>query len=30
LELIDIESHQKAWLGDKKIKKFIQRRRFSP
>ena len=30
LELIDIESNQKAWIGDKKIKKFIQRRRFSP
>lgn len=30
LELIDIESNQKAWIGDKKIKKFIQRRRFRP
>lgn len=25
LELVDIESNEKIWLGDKKIKKFIQR-----
>ncbi len=27
LELIDIETHRKAWIGDKKIKKFIERNR---
>ena len=30
LELIDIQSHQKVWIGDKKIKKFVQRSRFAP
>jgi penicillin-binding protein activator len=27
LELIDIESNRKAWIGDKKIKKLVQRSR---
>jgi uncharacterized protein (TIGR02722 family) len=30
LELVNIETHQKVWIGDKKIKKFVQRRRVSP
>ena len=30
LELINIETHQKVWIGDKKIKKFVQRRYVSP
>jgi uncharacterized protein (TIGR02722 family) len=30
LELIAIQSHQKVWIGDKKIKKFIKKGRFSP
>ena len=25
LELIDIETHRKAWIGEKKIKKFVKR-----
>ena len=29
LELIDIESNRKVWIGEKKIKKFIKRHRFS-
>lgn len=28
LELIDIQSHRKAWIGEKKIKKRVQRSRF--
>jgi PBP1b-binding outer membrane lipoprotein LpoB len=28
LELIDIQSHRKAWIGDKKIKKLVKRSRF--
>lgn len=28
LELIDIESNRKAWIGEKKIKKFIEKSRF--
>ena len=28
LELIDIESHRKAWIGEKKIKKMVKRSRF--
>ncbi|HIE65921.1 MAG: penicillin-binding protein activator LpoB [Nitrospira sp.] len=28
LEMIDIESNIKVWFGDKKIKKFIKKRRF--
>jgi uncharacterized protein (TIGR02722 family) len=28
LELVSIESNQKVWLGNKKIKKFIERRNF--
>jgi hypothetical protein len=28
LELIDIENHRKAWIGDKKIKKMVKRNRF--
>jgi len=27
LELIDIQSHKKVWIGDKKIKKYIKRSR---
>ena len=27
LELIDLESNMKAWIGDKKIKKFIKKKR---
>jgi penicillin-binding protein activator len=27
LELIDIQSNRKAWIGDKKIKKFVTRSR---
>lgn len=27
LELIDLETNKKAWIGEKKIKKFIERRR---
>lgn len=27
LELVDLETNKKVWIGDKKIKKFIQRRR---
>ena len=30
LELINIETHQKVWIGDKKIKKLVQRKRVSP
>lgn len=30
LELVNIQSHQKVWIGDKKIKKFIERRRYEP
>ncbi len=29
LELIDIESHKKVWIGEKKIKKYIQRKRLN-
>ncbi|MGA1868463.1 MAG: penicillin-binding protein activator LpoB [bacterium] len=29
LELIDVETNRKAWIGEKKIKKFIKRPRFS-
>lgn len=29
LELIDMESNRKVWIGEKKIKKFIKRHRFS-
>jgi uncharacterized protein (TIGR02722 family) len=29
LELIDIESNRKVWIGEKKIKKFIKKHRFS-
>jgi len=29
LELIDIESNRKVWIGEKKIKKFIKQHRFS-
>jgi hypothetical protein len=25
LELVEIESHKKLWIGDKKIKKFVER-----
>jgi penicillin-binding protein activator len=25
MELVDIESHQKVWIGEKKIKKFVER-----
>ena len=28
MELVDMESNQKVWIGDKKIKKFISRPRF--
>jgi uncharacterized protein (TIGR02722 family) len=28
LELIDIASHRKVWIGEKKIKKLVQRSRF--
>lgn len=28
LELIDIQSHRKAWIGEKKIKKLVKRSRF--
>ncbi len=28
LELIDIERHRKAWIGEKKIKKMVKRSRF--
>ena len=28
LELIDIRSHRKAWIGEKKIKKLVERSRF--
>ena len=28
LELIEIETHRKVWIGEKKIRKFIQQRRF--
>ena len=30
LELIEIESHRKVWIGEKKIKKVVQQSRFSP
>jgi hypothetical protein len=30
LELIDIESNTKAWIGDKKIKKVVRRSRYRP
>jgi penicillin-binding protein activator len=30
LELIDIQSHRKVWIGDKKIKKLVKRSRFGP
>ncbi len=30
LELTDMESHKKVWIGDKKIKKFIKRPDFKP
>jgi penicillin-binding protein activator len=25
MELVDIESNQKVWIGEKKIKKFVER-----
>ncbi len=25
LELVEIETHKKLWIGDKKIKKFVER-----
>ena len=25
MELIDVESHQKVWIGEKKIKKYVER-----
>ena len=28
LELIEIESHRKVWIGEKKIRKFVKQRRF--
>ncbi|MBT8341666.1 MAG: penicillin-binding protein activator LpoB, partial [Desulfatitalea sp.] len=28
LELIDIESNRKVWIGDKKIKKLVKQSRF--
>ena len=28
LELIDIQSHRKVWIGEKKIKKLVKRNRF--
>ncbi|MDX1638532.1 MAG: penicillin-binding protein activator LpoB [Balneolaceae bacterium] len=28
LELVDVESNRKVWIGNKKIKKFIERRNF--
>ena len=28
LELIEIETHRKVWIGEKKIKKFVKRHRF--
>jgi penicillin-binding protein activator len=28
MELIEIETHRKVWIGEKKIRKFIQQRRF--
>jgi penicillin-binding protein activator len=30
LELIDVQSHRKLWIGDKKIKKFIERGKVKP
>jgi hypothetical protein len=30
LELIEIETHRKVWIGEKKIKKVIQQSRLSP
>jgi len=30
LELIDIQSHRKVWIGEKKIKKFVERSRLGP
>ena len=30
LELIDLKSNRKAWIGDKKIKKFVEKSRFRP
>jgi len=29
MELVDIESNRKVWIGEKKIKKFIKRHKFS-
>jgi uncharacterized protein (TIGR02722 family) len=29
LELIDVESNEKVWIGDKKIKKYISKGRYS-
>jgi uncharacterized protein (TIGR02722 family) len=30
LELIDIETHRKVWIGEKKIKKYVKRPRIKP
>lgn len=30
LELMDMETNRKVWIGDKKIKKFVKRHRFKP
>lgn len=30
LELIDLKSNRKAWIGEKKIKKFVEQSRFRP
>ncbi len=30
LELIDIETHKKVWIGEKKIKKYVERPRIKP
>lgn len=30
LELVDIETHKMAWIGEKKIKKYVERARIKP
>lgn len=30
MELIEIETHKKAWIGEKKIKKYVERARIKP
>ncbi|MBI5664363.1 MAG: penicillin-binding protein activator LpoB [Nitrospirae bacterium] len=30
LELVEIETHKKAWIGEKKIKKYVERARMKP